>query len=153
MKAKFNSTLYPKLSIIKDETEKITGIEDISCKSRTRQNVMARWIYIKAAREFTEHSMMAIASAIERDHATVVHALSNMEFDFTYDKDLQTQYDELAIILTNKLQINALEEIEQRIDELQDRLHILRKRRQILINNEFADTELEDKKDEQVFWS
>ncbi len=141
------------LELIKHETEKITGIEDISSSCRTRPNVMARWLYIKAAREFTDNSTLLIGSAIKRDHSTVVHALANMDFDFKYDKDLQTQYDELAIILTNKLNINAISKLDEQIDKLLDQLHTLRKRRQILINYESSDTKLQDKENVQVFWS
>lgn len=153
MKIKYNNELYPELQIIKDETEKITGIKDISCTARARQNVFARWLYIKAAKEFTRYSLLNIASAIGRDHATAVHALRNMDFDFKYDPELQTQYDELAIILTNKLQSDSIEQLDKRIHKLEVTLRKLTERRSKLINYESINTEFQNQKNEQVFWS
>lgn len=153
MKIKYNQELYPELNVIKNETEKITGIEDISCKARARQYVFARWLYIKAARDFTDYSLMNIASAIGRDHATAVHAIRNMDFDFKYDPELQTQYDELSIILTNKLQINTIEHIDKRIHKLEVALKKLTERRLKLINYESLDPKFQNQKNEQIFWS
>lgn len=153
MKNKLDYNKHRALYVIKHETEKITGIEDISSKSRAREYVFARFLYIKAAREFTDYAMSAIGGGIDRDHATVMHSLVNLQWDFEHNKDLQTKYDELAIILTNKLNINAIDKLDQRIAELQDQLHTLSKRRQILINYESSNTKLQDKENVQLFWS
>jgi hypothetical protein len=153
MKTELKLNTHKALQLIKNETEKITGIEDISSKTRTRELVFARHIYIKAAREFTDYPTVMIGAAINRDHSTIVHALSNMEFDFKYDKDLQTKYDKLAIILTNKLNINAIENLDTQINRLQYQLHTLQKRKQTLINYESTNTEFKNQKNIQVFWS
>ena len=153
MKTELNSDTHKALYVIKHETEKITGIEDISSKSRAREYVFARYLYIRAAREFTDYAMSAIGGGINRDHATVMHSLVNLEWDFEHNTNLQKQYDELAIILTNKLNINAISKLDEQIDKLLDQLHTLRKRRQILINYESSDTKLENKENVQVFWS
>jgi hypothetical protein len=153
MKTELKLNTHKVLQLIKNETEKITGIEDIGSKTRTRELVFARHIYIKAAREFTDYPTIMIGAAINRDHSTVVHALSSMEFDFKYDKDLQTKYDQLAIILTNKLNINAIENLDAQINRLQDQLNTLQKRKQTLINYESTNTEFENQKNVQVFWS
>ena len=153
MKTELNSDTHKALYVIKHETEKITGIEDISSKSRAREYVFARYLYIRAAREFTDHSMATIGGGIDRDHATVMHSLVNLEWDFNYNTHLQTQYDELSIILTDKLNINAVSTLDEQIAKLQDQLHTLQKRRQILINYESSDTKLQDKENVQVFWS
>lgn len=153
MKTELNSDTHRALYVIKNETEKITGIEDISSKTRSREYVFARYLYIRAAREFTDYAMSAIGGGINRDHATVMHSLVNLQWDFDHNTDLQTKYDELAIILTNKLNINAISKLDEQIDRLLDQLHTLRKRRQILINYESSDTKLQDKENVQVFWS
>lgn len=153
MKTKTTKQTYPKLYLIKEEVEKLTGIDDICVKNRQRYFVMARWLYVKAAREFTEHSTMGIGDAIHRDHSTVVHALNNMEFDFKYDADLQNKYDELAIILTNKLHENAIESIDMRIESLRHYIKKLVKRKKQLINNELINAKQQNQKDLQVFWS
>lgn len=153
MKIKYNKEMYPELNVIKNETEKITGIEDISCKTRSRENVFARWLYVRAAKEFTEYSLMNIASAIGRDHATAVHALRNMDFDFKYNPELQTQYDGLAIILTNKLQSDSIERLDRRIQKLQATIKKLTERRYKLINDESINAKFQNQKNEQIFWS
>lgn len=153
MKTKTTRQTFPKLYLIKEEVEKITGIDDLCIKDRRRPFVMARWLYVKAAREFTDHSTMSIGDAIHRDHSTVVHALANMEFDFKYDPDLQTKYDELAIILTNKLHENAIESIDMRIESLRHYIKKLVKRRKQLINNELINAKQQNQKDLQIFWS
>jgi hypothetical protein len=153
MKIELNTDKHQALYVIKNETEKITDIEDISSKSRAREYVFARYLYIRAAREFTEYSMAAIGGGINRDHATVMHSLVNLEWDFDHNTSLQNKYEELCIILTNKLNINAVTVLDEQITRLQDQLHTLRKRRQILINYESSDTKLENKENVQVFWS
>ena len=153
MKDKLNEDKHKALYVIKNETEKLTGIEDISSKTRSREYVFARYLYIRAAREFTDYAMSAIGGGINRDHATVMHSLVNLQWDFDHNTDLQTKYDELAIILTNKLNINAISKLDEQIDKLLDQLHTLRKRRQILINYESSDTKLQNKENVQVFWS
>lgn len=153
MKTKLNSDKHQALYVIKHETEKITGIEDISSKTRSREYVFARYLYIRAARELTDYAMSVIGGGINRDHATVMHSLVNLQWDFDHNKYLQTKYDELAIILTNKLNINAVTTIDEQIAKLQNQLYSLQKRRQILINYESSDTKLQDKENVQVFWS
>ena len=153
MKDKLNEDKHKALYVIKHETEKITGIEDISSKTRSREYVFARYLYIRAAREFTDYAMSAICGGIIRDDARVMHSLVNLQWDFDHNTGLQTKYDELAIILTNKLNINAISKLDEQIDKLLDQLHTLRKRRQILINYESSDTKLQDKENVQVFWS
>ncbi len=153
MKIELNSDKHKALYVIKHETEKLTGIEDISSKSRAREYVFARFLYIKAAKEFTDYAMSAIGGGIDRDHATVMHSLVNLQWDFEHNTDLQNKYEELSIILTNKLNINAVTVLDEQIARLQDQLHTLRKRRQILINYESSDTKLQDKENVQVFWS
>lgn len=153
MRTELKLNTHKALQVIKQETEKITGIKDIGVKTRSLEYVFARYLYIRAAREFTDYPTVKIAAVINRDHSTVVHALNNMELDFKYDKNLQNQYDQLAIILTNILNINAIEKLDEQIDRLQDQLHTLRKRRQILINYESSDTKLQNKENVQVFWS
>jgi hypothetical protein len=153
MKTELKLNTHRALYVIKHETEKIAGIEDISSKTRSREYVFARYLYIRAAREFTDYAMSAIGGGINRDHATVMHSLVNLQWDFDHNKDLQTKYDELAIILTNKLNINAVNTLDEQIAKLQDQLYSLQKRRQILINYESSDTKLQDKENVQVFWS
>ncbi len=138
---------------MKKESAKPYGIEDMSRKARGREVGFGRCLYSKDAKEFTDYAMSAIGGGIDRDHATVMHSLVNLQWDFEHNTDLQNKYEELSIILTNKLNINAVTVLDEQIARLQDQLHTLRKRRQILINYESSDTKLQDKENVQVFWS
>lgn len=153
MKTKFNAKLFPELKIIKDEVELYTKIEDIGSKCRTYDYSMARWLYIKLAKEFTNYSTTAIASAIHRDHSTVVHALNKIEFELSVNKSLQNQYDELSIILMNKTNQDSVDKIEKRIAELESYIEKLAKRKNKLIKYAITYPEFEDQKNEQIFWS
>jgi chromosomal replication initiation ATPase DnaA len=49
--------------------------------SRKRYLVYARRVYCKLMRDFTLYSLTAIGNTINRDHATVIHALNEMRAD------------------------------------------------------------------------
>lgn len=153
MRTEFKTEMYPELSVIKAEIESLLNVKDLSDKCRTRDFVMARWLYIKLAKEFTPYSTMAIGSAINRDHSTVVHAIHNMEFDFKYDKTLQAKHEELTIILTNKLHSNAIEDIDSRIANLHMYIEKLVKRKKQLISYAITYPEQQNQENFQLFWS
>lgn len=153
MRTEFKKELYPELDIIKKEIQQYINVNDISDKSRTRDFVMARWLYIKLAKEFTPYSTIAIGAAIRRDHSTVVHAIANMGFDFKYDKVLQAKHDELTIILSRKLVSNTLMDIDARIEMLNDQINTLKNRKNKITNYEFINTEQQNQENIQIFWS
>jgi len=137
---------------IKSIVEEYTEIEDIGIKERTHELSMARWLYCKLCREYTPATMSAIGKTINRDHSTVVHAVKSLEFEFAYNKDLQTKYDDLSIIVVSKIKTFSLDEIEKLIVNFTNKLNILKLQRNKLLN-ESTYAELEDQKDVQVFWS
>jgi len=140
------------LLFIKKTVENVTGIEDLATRNRAYEVTMARWLYIKIARENTKHSLKSIGNVIDRDHATVLHGTKNVDFELSYNSDLQTKYDKALIISLSKLNTQNIEQIDQRISELKSELLKLEiKRKNIL--NEFTDAKQQDKKDVQVFWS
>lgn len=153
MKTKFNARLYPELKVIKDEVELFTEIDDIGSKCRTYEHTMARWLYIRLAKEFTNYSTMAIGSAINRDHSTVVHAVNKYDFEFSINKKLQTKYDDLAIIIMNKTNQDSIDRINKRIAELENYIERLSKRKNTLIKYAITHPEFENQKNEQIFWS
>lgn len=153
MKTLYNEAAAPELAVIKREVENFLEIPDIGAPLRTTEYAMARWLYAKLAREFTNYSMLIIASAINRDHSTVVHALSVIDFEMTYNKTLQAKYDELLIILADALHNNTLSIIETKITKLKTKLASLEAIKTKLKYNEPTYTEFENQKHEQVFWS
>lgn len=53
--------------------------EDVKSRSRKRSVVFARQIAMFLSRKFTEASLQAIGMEYNRDHATVLHAINNLE--------------------------------------------------------------------------
>lgn len=153
MKAQYNPSAAPELAVIKQEVEKFLNIEDIASKSRTYEYAMARWLYIKLAKDFTNYSTMIIGSAIKRDHSTVVHALDALNFELSYNKDLQTKYDELLIILADALHNNTLQVLETKITKLKTKLASLEAIKTKLSYDNPTHSEFKNQSYEQVFWS
>lgn len=137
---------------IKSIVEEYTDIKDIGIKERTHEISMARWLYCKLCREYTNATMSAIGKIINRDHSTVVHAIKSLEFEFAYNKDLQTKYDDLSIIVVSKIKMFSLDEIEKLINDFTNKLNMLKLQRKKIIN-ESTYSEFQDQKDVQVFWS
>ena len=137
---------------IKSIVEEYTEIEDISIKERTHELSMARWLYCKLCREYTPATMSAIGKTINRDHSTVVHALKSLDFEFAYNKDLQTKYDDLSIIVMLTIKTFTIEDIDKKISDLQNTLSKLKIQRKKIID-ESTYTEFENQKDVQIFWS
>jgi DNA-binding transcriptional MerR regulator len=140
------------LLFIKTTVENVTGIEDLATRNRAYEVTMARWLYIKIARENTKYSLKSIGNVIDRDHATVLHGVRNIDFELSYNSDLQTKYDRALIISLSKLNTQNIEQIDQRISELKSELFKLEVKRKSILN-EFIDAKQQNQKDGQVFWS
>jgi len=140
------------LLFVKRAVENVTGVEDLATKSRTFDVSMARWIYIKIARENTTSPLKAIGEVINRDHTTVLHGLKNIDFELSYNSDLQTKYDKALIISLSKLNTQNIEQIDKRISELKSELLRLEVKRKSILD-EFVNAKQQDQKNEQVFWS
>lgn len=124
-----------KLDIIRREVEFITYIRDISVKNRKFENVQARWLYYKLAKEFTDESLQKIGSQINKNHATVVHGLKVFEHEILYDKRLQQQYEALNIILLKQFRSESLFKIDQKIDHYRKALQQLENQRVKIIED------------------
>lgn len=67
------------LNLIKAIVEGQTNIVDMSIQNRDMDFVEARWIYFNLARKFTDYSLQSIGSVVERNHATVLHGLKELD--------------------------------------------------------------------------
>ncbi len=70
--------------------EEETGLE-LNSPIRDRQHVYARTIYFKLCRERTHKTLKQIGESINKNHATVIHALKNvfpmlMQYEPTFEK-------------------------------------------------------------------
>ena len=117
------------LKLVIDET----GV-DITSRKRDHKTVINRWIYFKLASEFTNNSLHKIGAAINKNHATVIHGLKQFEFETQWDKDLQTQYERIAIIYMQDTKCNDLKKINNRIEFIHNELSKLEAIKNELIN-------------------
>tara|TARA_R110000803_G_scaffold201950_1_gene266890 strand:+ start:475 stop:960 length:486 start_codon:yes stop_codon:yes gene_type:complete len=79
---------------------------DFSKKLRKREYVEARAIYYKLLRENTRMSLAAIGSSMNRDHATVLHSLRQIEDWLQYDKQIKQDYDTLNNRVIHAIRLN-----------------------------------------------
>lgn len=117
------------LKLVIDET----GV-DITSRKRDHKTVINRWIYFKLASEFTNNSLHKIGAVINKNHATVIHGLKQFEFETQWDKDLQTQYERIAIIYMQETKCNDLKKINNRIEFMHNELSKLEAIKNELIN-------------------
>lgn len=96
---------------IVDVVSTVTGAT-LKSKIRDEHTVFSRWIYFKIARALAFKSLNKIGREVNRDHATVIHGLANVDlilkdqkYNYFYNKALQ----ELGM---QPKEVNILEEIE-----------------------------------------
>jgi hypothetical protein len=68
----------------------------LSEKSRKRNMVEARVIYAKIMKVYTRTSLSDIGRAIGKDHATIIHYLSNFKWLKKTDQGFSSKYDTVA---------------------------------------------------------
>lgn len=79
---------------IRNIVEKHFGI-DISNKTRKFEYVFARACYYKICRDFGGYQYNKIAKTLNKNHATVLHALKEIEFMAKHDKVYLKKYNSL----------------------------------------------------------
>jgi len=75
--------------------ESFFGIS-LSDKSRKRSMVEARMIYAKLMKVYTRTSLSEIGKAIGKDHATIIHYLSNFKWLKKTDQAFSSKYDTVS---------------------------------------------------------
>ena len=77
-----------------DELKRIVNdvfLVDIEVKNRKRGVVDARKVYSKILRD-NGYSYELIGETIEKDHATIIHYVKNIEYLLSYDRTLREKY-------------------------------------------------------------
>jgi|14_taG_2_1085336.scaffolds.fasta_scaffold04359_7 saccharopine dehydrogenase-like NADP-dependent oxidoreductase len=80
--------------VIRNLVEKHFNL-DISNKSRKFKYVFARACYYKICRDFGGYTYHKIAKTLDKNHATVLHALKELEFMAKHDKYYLKKYNSL----------------------------------------------------------
>lgn len=87
------------LEIIKEATEVVTNC-DITIKTRKREHVQARNLFSHFARE-AGYTLEKIGAFLNKDHATIIHALKSFQNDIDTDVHFQKQHTQLQDILAH----------------------------------------------------
>ena len=69
----------------------VTGA-DLMAQNRIRENVDARCIFYKIARDIFNLSLTKIAKYMGKNHATILHGLKQFENFYPVDKNLRKTY-------------------------------------------------------------
>tara|TARA_R110000772_G_scaffold62137_1_gene139577 strand:- start:404 stop:934 length:531 start_codon:yes stop_codon:yes gene_type:complete len=117
-----------RLRYLINAVSEIAGI-DISSDTRKREVVYLRAVYFKLAVELTRYSYEAISKLVNRDHATVTHAMTHVWEEIeTYRPDVFEIYEQLI----NDLDDQAFSElkvvrIKKEMESLQETLINIKK--------------------------
>jgi len=105
---------------------------DITLTTRQRELVYLRAVYFRLAIELTKYSYASIADLVNRDHATVTHAMTNVWEEIeTYRPDIYDIYEKLVTDMDNQqfAELKALRvskkmrEIEKTLDNVKRELN------------------------------
>jgi hypothetical protein len=99
--------------------EKETG-KKLTASHRDREHVYARTIYFKLCRERTHKTLKEIGESINKNHATVLHALNNI---FPMLMDYEPKFKLLYSKIAND---TDLEPIEIRFEKLKMKYDVLK---------------------------
>ena len=114
-----------KLTKIKEIVDEMVGF-DISTKRRQRHLVYARFLYCKIAKQ--ENPLLTVAvigKSIKRDHATVLHALKNVDYVLEQDKDILKLYHRIVEVINrhkidNRIETTSLKEEIERVNDISE---------------------------------
>lgn len=110
-------------------------------KTRRREYIEARAMYYMLLREKGRMTVSSISKTLDKNHATILHALKNLHNWMTYDTNIKSIYDTLdekadELIKKNPKAFNrantskewheiALEDMEKKHEELEIRYRFL----------------------------
>tara|TARA_R110000744_G_scaffold279186_5_gene391431 strand:- start:400 stop:957 length:558 start_codon:yes stop_codon:yes gene_type:complete len=89
--------------------------------NRERRNIIYKFSFLVSSRELTSLSLSSIGKRINKDHASVLHAIKQHPVNYMYDKHYREVYDQVYDSLSKKVEtftdnINGL--MQQRISKL-----------------------------------
>lgn len=116
------------LDLIKNTIELYSGV-DISEVTRKQNVLYLRIIYYRIAKDMTFQSLSVIGKTVNKDHATVLHALKNFD-TVMMNKYYKRLYEDILTSLVNEDSFNRAERLsrEEKIEGIQDEVWQLRKK-------------------------
>ncbi len=95
---------------------------NISVSSRSADYVEARAIYYELCRRYLGTKYAELSKSVNRNHATVLHALKEFPYMMRYSEGMKLKYYKIREVLDakyNKLRKITLEELKLRYDNLE----------------------------------
>lgn len=107
-------------------------------KNRERKNVMFRHAFMVVAKELSSLSLAAVGSILNKDHATVLHAIrqheGNMKFIHMYSRIYKNMYMDISDLLVTDIDYFSQAGLKEENKELRERLMKLsRMNRELII--------------------
>ena len=76
-------------------------------RNRERRNVLYRFAFFVACREISNLSLNTIGRILNKDHATVIHAMKSHEGNYRFDAQYREIYTEIHSCLTDIVDVNT----------------------------------------------
>ncbi len=137
------------VEIIKNLVESEFNLK-LKRKTRRREYVEARAMYYKLLRDKGRMTLSSISKTLDKNHATILHAIKNLHNWMTYDTNIKSIYDSLEekvnkIILLHpeefkrapteeKFYLSVYVDIENKMTELEVKHRRLRARYAFLLH-------------------
>lgn len=107
--------------------------------NRERRNVMFRHAFMVVAKELSNLSLAAVGSIVNKDHATVLHAIKqhpgNMKFIHMYSSIYKNMYMDISDLLVTDIDYFSQAGLKDENKELRERLMKLSRMNRELIMN------------------
>jgi len=84
-------------------------VHNLRGKSRSRELVMGRKYFCYFSRKYTKLHLREIGNMINRDHATVIHAINDLTNLAVYDKEVAYKIMDFDIVFKEQLENTSLE--------------------------------------------
>ena len=106
--------------LIRDFWNRLSTANQIT-NNRERRNILYKYSFFVSARELTTLSLSSIGRVLNKDHATVLHAIKKHSANYMYDKTYRGVYDMIYSELNeqmDKFNSHITDLVSKRIDRM-----------------------------------
>jgi hypothetical protein len=106
--------------LIRDFWNRLSTANQIT-NNRERRNILYKYSFFVSARELTTLSLSSIGRVLNKDHATVLHAIKKHSANYMYDKTYRNVYDMVYSDLSgqmDKFNSHITDLVSRRIDKM-----------------------------------
>lgn len=88
--------------MLKDYWESVCQIHDVK-DNRERRNIIYKHAFSVCCREYSSLSLATIGKIVNKNHATVLHAIKSHSSNYLYDKVYRATYDAISDNVSKKM--------------------------------------------------